>query len=296
MPNTASPLTLAQLEERARTHPQSVELHLTLALNYLEHERVDQALWAIRKVAVLYPAIAALNINRIHLGAVALAISSALFLVAEALYPPHLNLAGDLPSAAVAVSSNRFMASQVLFLPLLALLSTAVISIYKLLGTTRHNHLAFWAMVTSLIGIGLFLPTFGIRVLILPALGRLYLQGQHEVLQVYAVAYQSLWAALLQHTVYVLLLGLALFTLVIWRGGALPRWASTLYGVGWLMFAISDNQLSQLGLLAIGLLVAGGGLGLARGLWQQAPLQAGPELKAASDLSAILITARETHS
>lgn len=294
MPNTASHLSLAQLEERARTNPNSVELHLTLALKYLEHQRVDQATGAVKRVAALYPAIAALNVNRIHLGAVALAISSVLFLLAEWLYPPNLNLAGDLVSVAAAVSSKSFIASQLLFLPLLALLSTAVISIYKLLSTTRDNHLAFWAMVTSLIGIGLFLPAFGIRALILPAAGQLYLQGQVDAFQVYVVAYQQPWAALLQQTVYVLLLGLSLFTLVIWRSGTLPKWAAALYGLGWALFAISGNELSRLGLLAVGLLMAGGGLGLARGLWQQAPLQAGPQPEATSDFSASLIAARET--
>lgn len=294
MPNTASHLSLAQLEERARTNPNSVELHLTLALKYLEHQRVDQAAGAVKRVAALYPAIAALNVNRIHLGAVALAISSVLFLLAEWLYPPNLNLASNLASEAAAVSSKSFIASQLLFLPLLALLSTAVISIYKLLSTTRDNHLAFWAMVTSLMGIGLFLPSFGIRALILPAAGQLYLQGQVEAFQVYGTAYQQPWAVLLQHTVYVLLLGLSLFTLVIWRSGTLPRWASALYGLGWALFAISGNELSRLGLLVVGLLMAGGGLGLARGLWQQAPLQAGPQPEVTSDFSAPLIAARET--
>lgn len=294
MPKTASHLSLAQLEERARTNPNSVELHLTLALKYLEHQRVDQAAWAVKRVAALYPAIAALNVNRIHLGAAALAISSTLFLIAEWLYPPNLNLAGDLASAAAAVSSESFIVSQLLFLPLLALMSTAVISIYKLLSTTRDNHLAFWAMVTSLMGIGLFLPSFGIRALILPTAGQLYLQGHVEAFQVYVAVQQQPWAALLQQTVYVLLLGLSLFTLVIWRSGTLPRWAPALYGSGWALFAISGNELSRLGLLGVGVLIAGGGLGLAYGLWHQAPLQAGPEPEATSDLSAALIAARET--
>lgn len=294
MSNAASSLTLTQLEDRARTNPNSVELHLTLALKYLEHGQADRATWAIKRVAALYPAIAALNVNRIHLGAAALAISSALFLVAEGLYPPNLNLAGDPASTAAAVSSSSFFASQLLFLPLLALLSTAVISIYKLLSTTRDNHLAFWAMVTCLIGIGLFLPSFGIRALILPAAGQLYLRGQVDAFQVYVTAYQQPWAALLQQTVVVLLFGLSLFNLVIWRGSSLPKWASALYGLGWLLFAVSGNQLSRPGLLTVGVLVAGGGLGLARGLWQQAPLQVGPELEATSDVSTPLIAARET--
>jgi hypothetical protein len=94
--------------------------------------------------------------------------------------------------------------------------------------------------------------------------------------------------------VYVLLVGLSLFTLVIWRGGTLPKWASALYGLGWALFAISGNELSRAGLLGVGILIAGGGLGLAYGLWRQAPLQAGPEPEATSDSSTALIAAHET--
>src|SRR6185503_11542511 len=109
MPHTASQLTVAQLEERARTNPKSLELHLTLALKYLEQNRIDQATWAVKRVATLYPAIAALNVNRIHLGATALAISSMMFLLAEWLYPANLNLLGDPSAVAVAVSSGSFI-------------------------------------------------------------------------------------------------------------------------------------------------------------------------------------------
>jgi hypothetical protein len=40
---------------------------------------------------------------------------------------------------------------------------------------------------------------------------------------------------------------------------------------------ISGNQLSRIGLLAVRALVTIGGLSQAYGLWQQAPLQAGPK-------------------
>lgn len=293
MPNTASRLTLAQLEERARINPNSLELHLRLALKYLEHQRLEPATGAVKRVAALYPAIAALNVNRIQLGATALALSSLLFLAAQGLHPAHLSRAGDWSATAAAVSSGQFIASQLLFLPVLPLLSTAVISLYKLLSTTRHNHLAFWAMVACLIGLGLYLPSIGAQVILLPAVGRLYLQGQTEAVQVAVAASQQPWAWLLHQTVYILLIGLMLFTLVIWRGSTLPKWAALLYGLGWALLAVSGNDLSRAGLLGVGLLVAVGGLGLAHGLWRQAPLQAGPEPEAASDGPTALTPVRE---
>lgn len=203
-------------------------------------------------------------------------ISSLLFLVAELLRPSIVSLAEDPLNFAAAVSSPAFVLSQLLFLPILALLSCAAISVYKLLSTSRDNRPAFWAMVSCVIGIGLFLPSFGVNAFILPVAGQLYIHGDAGVFEVYLAALRQPWAAILLQGGYLLVLGLTIFNIVVWRSGNLPKWAATLYWIGWTVCILSGNQLPKIGLAFVGVLVAVGGGGLARGVWRQAPIQLQP--------------------
>jgi hypothetical protein len=284
---------VAQLEARAAAHPNSLGLQLALALKYLEQRRADRATGAVRRAAALYPVLATINVNRLRLGAVGLGLASALFSIAQVLHPASFSMAGDPAAAARAASSSGFIAAQLLMLPILVLLTTAWTTLYKLLSATRLSAHAFWAMVISQVGAGLWLPSVGMRAIVLPAAGRLYLDGAPDAFAVVAAALAQPWALWMSRAVYVLLLGLSLFTLVIWLGGTLPRMAATLHWAGWLLFVTTGNDLPRLGLLAVGGLVAAGGLGLAWGLWQQAPRHAGPETESAALLAAALTMSPE---
>jgi hypothetical protein len=190
---------LEQLEVMALHQPNSIEINQALAEEFAKEERWEEAIEAYQTVIALYPAIAALNVNRIRFGAIALGISSFLFLVSAILRPSADGV--DTPfSVAEYLNSPALAVSHILFMPILILLSCASISIYKLLSTTSKGLLSFWAMVSTIVGVGLFLPFFSIKAVVTSAAAELYLKGNVSAFDVY-------FASLLQPLAFVFTLG-----------------------------------------------------------------------------------------
>jgi len=271
----------SQLEAIAAKQPNSIEINQALAEAYAKEERWEEAIKAYQTVIGLYPAIAALNVNRIRLGTVALGISSVLFLTTEILRP-SLSMVDTPIGAAEYMSSPALAVSNILFLPILILLACAAISIYKLLSTSSDNRLAFWAMVSVIVGAGLSLPFFGIKAVVLPAAAQSYVNGNTSALGVYDMAFQQPLAFVFTLGGFLLFVGLTLFNIVVWSSGYLPKWASTLLWVGWSLFIITTelpfNFINEMLWIYVNpmffaLLITLGGIGLARGVWQQASIQ-----------------------
>ena len=131
-------------------------------------------------------------------------------------------------------------------------------------------------MVFSVIGVGLSMPALGINAVVLPLIGKIYLGGEAGALSLYLALQDFPQLLILKFGGYLLLIGIAIFCWVIWRNEGLSRWGAMLYLVGWILFIISDDYLSTPGIISIGLLIAMGGIALARTLWLQAPLQFAP--------------------
>jgi hypothetical protein len=273
---------LEQLEVMALHQPNSIEINQALAEECAKEERWEEAIEAYQTVIALYPAIAALNVNRIRLGAIALGISSMLFLIGEIVRPSIIMTESSI-DAAEYMGSAALASSNILFLPILILLSCAAISIYKLLSTSNNNRLAFWAMVSTIVGAGLFLPIFAIQAVVMPAVAQLYIKaGTAFGVNVYDAALSQPLATVFKMGGYLLFVGLTLFNIAVWNSGYLPKWASTLLWIGWLLFIIVTQGLIFMFMeeiywlfnpMLIALLIAIGGIGLAFGMWQQAPLQ-----------------------
>ena len=264
--------SLSQLERNANTQPNSSEIKQALAEAYAREERWEEAANVYRNLASLYPDTAALFINRIQLGALALVISSVLFFVGE-LLQPAMDSTGKLSDFAQAISSSQFVIAQILFLLAFALYSCSAISIYKLLSYTRDHRPAFWAMVLNVIGVGLAMPTLGINAVVLPLIGDLYLGGRTDVMSLYFAMQQDPSRFLLGLGSYLLVAGIAIFACVIWRNKALSLASSLVYLSGWVTFALMDNQHLKPTLLLIGMLILTGGIGLGRSLWVRAQTQ-----------------------
>jgi hypothetical protein len=283
--------SIAQLEVNSIKYPNSIESNQALAEEYAKQGRWEEATEAYQIVVALYPAIAALNVNRIRLGAIALGISSSLFLISE-IVRPSMIMVEELIGVAQYMISPALAISNILFLPILILLSYAVISIYKLLSTSNDNQLAFWAMISVILGAGLFLPIFAIQAVVMPAAAQLYITGNTSALNIYdAVLLQPL-ASLFTLGGYLLLMGLTIFNIAIWGCGYLPKWAITLLWLGWFLFIVMAdlpfNFINEILWIYIeptmfALLVAVGGIGLAIGLWQQAPRQLLPKAAPAQE-------------
>ena len=275
--------SLSQLETSAMKQPNSIEINQALAEAYAKEGRWQEATKTYQTLASLYPSTASLFTNRIRLGASALMISSVLFLIAE-LFLPSIAAQTDPENFAQSISPPEFLTAQILFILAFALYSCSAISIYKLLSYTRDHRPAFWAMVLSVIGVGLSMPLLGIKAFVLPLIGRLYLDGETSALSLYFAMQQNTWQFMLQSGNYFVIAGITIFSWVIWRNRNLSQSAILIYLAGWIGFAFSNNQLPKLGLILIGLLISLGGVGFGRSLWIQASVQFYPGMDRLSRL------------
>ena len=240
--------SVAQLESNLATRPNSIEINQALADAYVKQGRWKEAAEAYQALISLYPATALLFINRLRLGALALGISSVFVLLGQ-IIKPIVPYAQTSPSDfARALISKEYLIAQILFLLAFPLFSTAAISIYKLLSYSRDHRPAFWAMVFSVIGVGLSMSSIGINAVVLPLIGRLYLAGEMNALNIYYVLQDYPRSLILQFGGYLLAIGIVIFSWVIWRNETLSRWGAALYLVGWIMFVVSNDQVSKTGL------------------------------------------------
>jgi len=268
--------SISQLEASVVTRPNSIEINLALADAYIQQGRWKEATETYQTLISLYPATASLFVHRIRLGAAALVISSCFILFAQSIQPSLVEAQRNPFDLSRALTSNAYLIAQILFLLAFPLFSTAAISIYKLLSYSRDHRPAFAAMVFSVIGVGLSMPALGINAVVLPLIGKIYLNGEPGALSLYLALqdFPQLW--ILKLGGYLLLIGIAIFSWVIWRNESLSRWGAMSFLVGWILFVVSNDRLSTAGSLSIGLLIALGGITLARAIWIQALLQFTP--------------------
>lgn len=265
--------SLSQLEHRAQSSPNSSELKQALADAYAREQRWEEAAKMYRSLAALYPDTAALFINRIRLGAAALMISGMLIFMAMLLQPSL-----DVTAFASAVSSPAYLTAQLLIILALALYSCSAISIYKLLSYNKDHRPAFWAMVISVIGVGLSMPALGIKSFVFPILGNMALNGRAEVMEVYFSLNEFPFALYLGAGNYLLIMGMAIFAWVIWRNHGLSLSSILVFLAGWLGFVSMDGGPSRLLFITCGALIAVGGVGLGLSLWNQASAQFDPTM------------------
>ena len=268
--------SIAKLEASVMTRPNSIEINHALAEAYIQQGRWKEATETYQTLISLYPATASLFVDRIRLGAAALAISSFFILLAQSIQPFLRNVQTNPSDLSLALTSSAYLFAQILFLLAFPLFSTAAISIYKLLSYSRDHRLAFAAMVFSVIGVGLSMPALGINAVVLPLIGKIYLGGEAGALSLYLALQNYPQLLILKLGGYLLVIGIAVFSWVIWRNEILSKWGAMSYLVGWILFVVLNDRLSTAGLFSSGLMIALGGITLARAIWIQAPLQFTP--------------------
>jgi hypothetical protein len=268
--------TIAQLEENVEIRPNSIEVNEALANEYVKQQRWEDAVKTYQSLLSLYPATASLFVNRIRLGAAALAISAVLILAKELIQPALIDFTFDPMAFAQALSSTSYLVAQILVLLAFPLFSTAAISIYKLLSYTHDHRPAFWAMVFSVIGVGLSMRSLGIRAIVLPLIARLYLAGELDTFNIYSAMQAMPWFLILNLGSYMVVLGIVIFCWVILRNNNFPKLPAILFLAGWIAFLVFADEASKLAMILTGTLLFIGGIGLAISVWRQAPLQFKP--------------------
>lgn len=127
------------------------------------------------------------------------------------------------------------------------------------LANGRAGRTALTAMILSVAGSCFILAIFGFATFVSPAIGRAYLAGQQNVVEVNQdiLGLPLILTALIGGLLYSV--GAILFGIAIWRSETLPRWAGVLYAPTGLLISIIGLGIGQAQTLGAVLLVAGSG-------------------------------------
>jgi hypothetical protein len=167
---------------------------------------------------------------RIRLGILCLLASGVFSAIGLPLRGPIV-LPGEDPQrwAEVALLPTHDLAWAIL-LPSLVIQLFGFLALWAYVRDTREDALAFWGMVLSIAGNGLFLPSTGILAFSDPRVAPLVQAGVPGALEVATSGVSgALSGAILAGSGLLLLAGSVLVSLVLWRSPRLPRWTAVPY-------------------------------------------------------------------
>ena len=202
---------------------------------------------------------------RTRLSAVALAIAGIFFLLYPALRPfsDEASMQG-----AAAFASSRWLVAHILAIVAFTLIPVGLLGLYNSLRETAAEGPGYWALLLSMIGVGLTLPFYGGEAYGLHAIGQASLTQQSAALLDMAGVVRS-GAGLILFILGLLLLAAAAIVAAaaVWKSNTYPKWSGVPLAVGFVLYLpqFFGTQPLRVG---HGLLVAIGCLWLAAGLWR----------------------------
>jgi hypothetical protein len=203
--------------------------------------------------------------TRVRLGALSLAISGILFVLYPAIRPfsDEASLQG-----AQAFASTAWLVAHMLAMVAFTLVELGLLGLFIALQGSVVDRLAFWALVVSVLGIGLTLPFYGGEAFGLHAIGQEAVKEQNAALVGLADVVRS-GPGLVMFGVGLLLLavGAIMAAVAIWRSGALAKWSGIPFALGFALY-IPQFFATQPIRVAHGILVAIGCLWIAATMWQ----------------------------
>lgn len=204
--------------------------------------------------------------TRVRLGALSLAVSGILFVLYPAIRPfsDETSLQG-----AQAFASTAWIVAHMLAMVAFTLVELGLLGLFIALQESVVDGLAFWALVVSLLGIGLTLPFYGGEAFGLHAIGQQAVKEQSAALVSLADVVRS-GPALVMFGVGLLLLGVGaiMVAIALWRSGSLPKWSGVPFALGFALY-IPQFFATQPIRVAHGVLVAIGCLWIAASMWRQ---------------------------
>jgi hypothetical protein len=208
---------------------------------------------------------AARNTARIRLGAASLAVAGVLFVLYPAIRPfsDETSLQG-----AQAFASTAWLVAHILAMVAFTLVEVGLVGLYLALQGNRAEGQAFWALVASLVGIGLTLPFYGGEAFGLHAIGQEAIKEQRAALVGLADVVRS-GPGEVMFAVGLLLLavGAIIAAIAIWRSGVLAKWSGIPFALGFALY-IPQFFGTQPIRVAHGVLVAIGCLWIAVSMWR----------------------------
>ena len=172
------------------------------------------------------------NFHRTQLRLGALSLMLAALLTIGGLYlrgPLILDVADERAFAQSVASPHNAIAEILLPLSLIVQIF-GFLGIHLFLDAPGIRKTAFWGMVLSVFGNGLFLPYAGVFAFAIPAVGKLYLEGNVATIQVAElVLAPGAGFAYLIASACALTIGALLFAFAMWKTKGLPRWLPLVY-------------------------------------------------------------------
>jgi hypothetical protein len=123
---------------------------------------------------------------------------------------------------------------------ILALFGTVALGCF--LAGGRSGRLGLAAMVAAAVGTALLLVPAVISTFATPAIGRAYLAGHQDVMQ---LAFPESMSAAFLLGLLLAFVGTVLLGVAVWRSGILPRWSGLLWAAGALLFYALGVVLGQ---------------------------------------------------
>lgn len=208
--------------------------------------------------------------TRMRLGAMALGISAALFAVFPFVRPffptPDLSSPESLGVATHAMTSPNWVIAHIIAIMAMILLLLGMLALYVHLTNAGSIRRTFSALILSLLGIAFVLPTLGVETYTLPVIGKLYLEGQTQVVSAVGLMYAGPNSLFLMLGLFLLAIGAITFAISIWQSGSLPKWAGVSFAIGLaLWFPLFPQMIRTID----GLLIGIGGIGIALSIWQK---------------------------
>jgi ABC-type arginine transport system permease subunit len=213
-----------------------------------------------------------MSTSRIRFGALALAVAGVLFILYPAVRPWQDE--STVEGAIKAMSSGAWVAAHLFAMLGFILVALGLLAVWIKVSSTRAERLAFAAVVTFWIGVGLTLPYYGAEDFGLNAIARKAAEGQRfDLLDlVDTVRFSPVQATMFALGLLLLAAGSVLAAVAVWRSGVLPRSSAILFALGFVLFLPQFYTPSAVR-IAHGVLVAAGSIWLALALWRagQAP-------------------------
>jgi uncharacterized membrane protein len=163
-------------------------------------------------------------------------------------------------AAAAAVSSGPWLIAHYLALVGFVLLLGALPALHARLSAAGVETRSRRATLLSTVGVALILPTLGVELYALPAIGRIYLAGNVSIAPTVSLIYIGGATLVMLLGLLLLAIGAIMLATAVVRSRALPRWAGVVYAIGLAGWCPLFPPLLR---FADGLLIGIGGIGLA---------------------------------
>ena len=196
------------------------------------------------------------NVGRwVHVGLLALPVYGVLTLWTTFIHQPDPN--ADFEVYARYVSATNYLVDHLfgsILGVMLAIFGAVALGVYL---SSRRS--ALFGMVLSIAGNALTLTIFGMSTFATPAIGRAYLEGQRNIIEVNQniLGTPVIVTALVSGLLYTV--GTILFGVAVWRSATLPKWAGVLYAPTGLLISILGLAIGWTQTLGSILIIAGGG-------------------------------------